>query len=508
MQTGKKQWLSSFLLVMLGSVAMGQSYSELWGKNGERWTPTSRLPDFSFAGYHCGEEPLPQVKLTGNVKDFGAKGDGKTDDTGAFKRAIDGTKTGALFIPEGRYLISDILWIEKPNLVLRGAGRDKTVLHFTKELEEVRSNMGHNTGGRPTSNYSWSGGFLWVKGQIRSAPVSAIVSEAKRGDQQITVETTDGLKVGQWVQVAMTDDEKKSLLSNLYSGDAGDTGKLLKRVTVRFASRVSAVAGKQVTLERPLRWDVRQAWQPKLMTFTPGVSEVGIEDLAIAFPAKPYDGHFTERGMNGIAMNGVANCWIRNVRISNCDSGVFAGGTFCTVDGLVLDGSRKAKSGDTGHHGVDLGQDCLAQNFDVQTKFIHDIGLEALHAGNVYKNGRGINLSFDHHRRAPHENLFCNIDAGDGGQIWRSGGGKQLGKHCAARGTFWCIRSKREINWPTADFGPDSMNIIGVKTSAKPIKNPDGKWFEAIPPEQLQPADLHAAQLERRLKNKTRTTGG
>ena len=35
--------------------------SDLWGVSGEKWTPQSRLPDFSFAGYHCGETPLPAL---------------------------------------------------------------------------------------------------------------------------------------------------------------------------------------------------------------------------------------------------------------------------------------------------------------------------------------------------------------------------------------------------------------------------------------------------------------
>ncbi|MBW8864763.1 MAG: hypothetical protein JF609_07540, partial [Verrucomicrobia bacterium] len=28
--------------------------SALWGTNGELWRADSRLPDFSYAGYHCG----------------------------------------------------------------------------------------------------------------------------------------------------------------------------------------------------------------------------------------------------------------------------------------------------------------------------------------------------------------------------------------------------------------------------------------------------------------------
>ena len=78
-----------FLALLLGILfqvgsACAQTHSELWGKNGEQWSPQSRLPDFSFAGYHFGEDPLPKAKAVTDVCRFGAKGDGKTDCTQAF----------------------------------------------------------------------------------------------------------------------------------------------------------------------------------------------------------------------------------------------------------------------------------------------------------------------------------------------------------------------------------------------------------------------------------------
>ena len=57
----------------------GTDTSALWGTDGEEWTPTSRLPDFSYAGYHMGETALPQVPVWKNLKtDYGAKGDRKS----------------------------------------------------------------------------------------------------------------------------------------------------------------------------------------------------------------------------------------------------------------------------------------------------------------------------------------------------------------------------------------------------------------------------------------------
>lgn len=499
--------IGAFVMSMcfVGSAfAADKIHSDLWGKEGEKWSPTSRLPDFSFAGYHCGEKPLPTVEVKGNVKDFGAKGDGKTDDTDAFKKAIEATNDGALFIPEGTYILSDILWFTKSNFVLRGEGPEKTILHYTVDLEDVRPNIRATASGRPTSGYSWSGGFLWAKGEVSHQHIATITSQPKRGEFTLELDKAPTIKPGDWVTIEMKDTSHKSLLSHLYSDDPGDLSKMSEPITVTFNSRVSSRAGKTITLERPLRWDIRSEWQPVLKTFSPEVSEVGIEELGMTFPVTPYKGHFTERGKNGIAMEGVVHSWVKNVRISHADSGVFLKDSFfCTIDTLLLDGKRKPKKGDAGHHGITLGSDCLVTNFNIPTKFIHDITFSILQAGNVVKNGKGNKLSFDHHKRAPYENLVSNVSVGDGSQVWRCGGGKDLGKNTGARATFWNVTAKKNMRLPPKKFGPDSINIVGFKTRAKSVTDPKGKWIEPIPPENLEPQDLHAAQLKRRLNDLT-----
>lgn len=486
---------------MVGSLlCAAPRYSDLWGRAGEKWSPQSRLPDFSFAGYHFGEDRLPFVKSVTSVRRYGAKGDGRTDDTRAFIEAIDATDRGAILVPPGRYHLTDIIRIKKPNVVLRGAGPDKTVLFFSKGLEEVKPNPGYTTSGRPTSNYSWSGGFLWVTGDYRGRAVSRITSETKRGARTISVQKAVGLKTGQRVTVRLRDDGGRTLLNHIYSGDTGDTRKIRHAITPGMVSRIAAIQGSTITLERPLRFDIRKSWSPTLRTFNPSVVEVGIEELSIEFPNTPYRGHFTEIGLNGIALNGVSDCWVRNVHVKNGDSGIFASGMFCTLEKIVLSSERKPAGSTTGHHGITVGTDNLCRDFDFRTHFIHDFTVSNLASGNVIKNGRGVDLSLDHHKRAPYENLFCNIHIGRGGDMWRCGGGAALGKHCAARGTFWCIRADRDQSFPPDRFGPPSMNLVGIRTKASSRKEIDGKWFEAIPSDELHPADLHAAQLKRRLR--------
>lgn len=490
-------------LACLGTLALAAGAaetSELWGHSGERWDPAGRLPDFSFAGYRFGEEPLPEVEVAADVTDFGAVGDGKTDCTAAFLKAIEETESGAITIPAGRFLVRDILWLTKPGIVLRGAGSQETVLVFDRELEDLRPNMGATTGGRPTSNYSWSGGFLWVKGRIDKPKLTSIGVGAVRGDRSITVADASKLEPGMRVVIRQTDDAEKSLLAHLYAGDPGDVSKIDKPMRPELVVRVAALDGSRVELDRPLRIDIRPGWSPTLHGFEPSVDEVGIEKLGIEFPAKPYAGHFTERGMNGIAMNGVSDCWVRDVRIANADSGVHLSGINCTMSGVLLSSDRRPKNGDTGHHGIVVAHDCLVENFIFETRFIHDITVSALASGNVVKNGRGPDLSFDHHKRAPHDNLFCRIDVGEGKSVWRCGGGQALGRNAGARTTFWAIESKQPVAWPPARFGPDRMNLVGVRGKDEGTMEKDGRWHEMIEPCLLTPSDLHAAQLKRRLK--------
>ena len=491
-------WVS--ILFPLLSPIWAQEYSELWGATGEKWSSTSRLPDFSFAGYHSGEKPISMIPPTANVKSYGAKGDGQHEDSQAFLDAIAATSHGTILIPAGRYKISQILEIHRGDIVLRGASPAETVLFFPIPLNRLKPNMGQTTSGRPTSNYSWSGGLIWVKGWRRSNKLSQVTEGSLRGQQKLSVSLPDQFHPGQRIEIRMVDDSQQSLLKYLYTDEAGDTSKIKKPIRISMVCRVISTDGDQLTIDRPLRFDVRSAWQPEIHLDQPMVTEVGIENLTIAFPAQKYQGHFTEQGYNAIAFNNVYDCWVRQVRIVNADSGIYATGRFCTLEGITFQAERGTdRRGSTGHHGVQLGSDNLFTDFDFQTKFIHDITLSYRSAGNVCSNGRGVDLSLDHHKKAPYENLFSQIDLGIGTRMWKSGGGRALGKHCGARGTFWNIRAKRNQKWPPKGFGPKILNLIGIQTDQPSLIKTNDKWFEAIDPAQLQPPDLHQAQLQYRL---------
>lgn len=475
--------------------------SALWGKNGELWSASGRLPDFSYAGYHSGEVKIPNVAPGISVKDFGARGDGVADDTQAFLKAIRETK-GAIEIPAGRYNISDILEIKRSGAVLRGAGTDKTILYFTRSLQEIKPWWSKTTTGETTSEYSWAGGLVWLKGDFGERVLADVAAEAKRGETALQVSTVKGFRAGQRVQIYEHDNPDNSLADELYSGDPGDVNNLNGTTHASMVVRIRKVDGDKIYFDRAVRFAIKAQWHPQIRSFEPTVTECGLENLRLEFPNTPYPGHFKESGYNAVAFSEVSDCWARNLIITNCDSGIFLKGDFCTMQNIVFESSRQpdATLHNTGHHGFDCtGNDNLFTGFDFRQKFIHDISVEHCASGNVFASGRGIDLCLDHHVCAPYENLFTDIDAGVGARLWLCGGGSGLGKHSGARETFWNIRSARPQKLPPENFGPDSMNFIALQTQLASRKDQEGTWLEAISPKEIFPPDLHAAQLARRL---------
>jgi len=77
--------------------------------------------------YVSADEPkTPGLEGWQNVKNFGALGDGKADDTDAIQRAIDMTKAkgGTIYLPPGTYRIRSLNLTNCGGIAMRGAGAD------------------------------------------------------------------------------------------------------------------------------------------------------------------------------------------------------------------------------------------------------------------------------------------------------------------------------------------------------------------------------------------------
>ncbi len=443
-----------------------------------------------------GESSIPQIPVVTDVRAHGARGDGQSDDTEAFKAAVKAaSRGGAVFIPPGRYVLTDFIEIRQSGVVIRGAGPEKTVLAPAKSLQQIHP--AENVDGFK-SKYSFSGGFLAVTGSDRGRKLAEVAAPARRGDRKLTLSRPVGVKPGRLVRLIMNNDPSLGRHLHADQFDAGKATLKERRNFVDWAARVAAAEGQVMVLDRPLRLDVRLEWKPEIYSHDPTVEEVGIEELTFEFPGVPKKKHLEEEGFNSIHIRGAANCWVRNVWFVDADNGVIVGGSrFCTVERTRFRETRR--KGLTGHHALWAtggSQDCLFTDFRMETKYVHDLTVEGMANGNVFRRGTGLSVNFDHHRNAPYENLFTDIDVGDPSRVWDSSGRRDRGPHAGARETFWNIRCssgkfpKVPADWP-------QINVIGMAGTARDT-TPDRQWIEPTAGP-VQPPDLYEAQRKRRL---------
>lgn len=473
--------------------------SSLWGSTGELWSPGSRLSDFSHAGYFSGVRDLPRYPVLTSVRDHGAKGDGITDDTAAFREALGSVRErGAVLVPAGRYLISDVVEIKRSGVVLRGEGPDTSVLVLPKPLSEIHPRANVDA---VKSAYSFSGGFLSMRGSDEGARLGEVTEPAKRGDSVLVLVSTNIPKPGERIRLVMQDPPDHSLLRHLH-GDLLDPGRDTSNLKqpVDWAAMVMSIEGNRIHLDRPLRVDVKPEWKPEIFLSAPTLKESGIEDLGLEFPGVPKQPHLKEVGYNAIELKGAVDCWIRNVTVTDADNGVImASSRFCTVQGFTTRAAKR--SGLTGHHALwatGRTQDSLFVGFRFDTTYVHDLTVEGFANGNVFASGSGVAINCDHHRNAPYDNLFTDLDVGNPRRLFESSGREDRGPHSGARTTFWSLRGTGTFppippasDWPL-------INVIGFGDYPT-SKDPSGPWVEPGNGH-LSPVNLWKGQVKRRRK--------
>jgi hypothetical protein len=460
--------------------------SRHWGRNGEMWTPEGRLIDVGYAGYHTGMDPIPNVEgPVRMVTEFGAKGDDMVDDTDAFTQAVEMTN-GVLLIPAGRYILTKQVFIRKSNFVFRGEGPGKTILYFPRPLSEV------GVGG---TNWSFNGGFINVQGTDEGPVIGMVTANAARGAQKLTVSSTAGVQVGPWVRLIQTD-QGGSLFRALYGGmHPGNVSEDGGTEVFRFYSKVTAVDATSITLERHLPLQVDTNWKPTVRAVMPTAREVGVEHMTLEMAPMRYQGHFNERGYNGIYYVGAHDSWVRNVTIVNGELGIsIYRSYFVTVTDVVLDSNVSGQS-TIGHHGLNSarGSDIWFTRFELKQRYIHDLTVDGYALGTVWSKGKGVDMNMDHHGRAPYGTLWTDLDLGRGGRAYDNGGAGNRLPPTASYTTSWNLRGSGAVDFPPSSYGPN-MNFVGVGGGSGP-----GHWsIENIPRDRLCQPDLHEAMLNRR----------
>lgn len=523
--------------IRLANLTRGREtwYPEILTEKGSR---EHHLPDFSYAGYHWGEKDLPYRRAGHNlnVTDFGAMpNDGKDDTAGilaAMEAAhkVDGPVT--VSFPRGRFVLREIVWIERGDIILRGAGNDPagTVIEMGTHLGEMdlsreselfrkQKEFNDKTGRDRFSPFSWMGGLIWSRlpgpqksvfwnpeaFEIRGRPVTG-----RRGENRLTVTPDHAVQPGQSYRLLRYNKgEANSLLKHVFEWN-GEFGSWIRTVPVHEDVTVAGVDGNTITLKEPLMHDIRPEWEPVLFDLR-ALNEVGIEYMRFECPGrKEYGGHHREAGYNVINLTNVRHGWIRDVSIDNADTGIKLG--LCSNVTLQnVEFTDKIGS----HYAIQMAMGCrnLIRYASADVKAIHTYSFNTGERGSVFTHCSGTEPHLDQHCGMNHQNLFDDIQvihAKDGWSLFLHGGGSEYFPLHGAFNTFWNVRlhfddpgppdAVRPITAPSLP-GP-AVRLIGLTGNA-PVAiegyHPE-PYIDGTNQPGLEVPSLYEYQLEHRLK--------
>lgn len=309
--------------------------------------PQSRQVDWSAAGY---PGDIPDPRRVEDVRQWGAVGDGRTDDYAAIQVGIDvlGGRAGVLYFPAGDYLLQTPL-VLPDSVVLRGAGAGVSRLVFDLQ-------------GR-------SGDCVVIEGDT-PFPFTDILSGGSMGSLALTVGDVSGFTPGSYAEIEQE------------NGDWDEQPAPWATNAVGQIVQIEAVAGNTVFLKQALRVDLDTALQPVIRPITPR-QQVGIECLSLErrdFVAGGYGYNFS--------FSHAAQCWLVGVESDkSIGSHIFASAsTDITLSGSYFHDAYEFDGGSTRGYGVTLAHhsgQVLVQN-NIFRRLRHAMMVKQGANGNVF----------------------------------------------------------------------------------------------------------------------------
>ncbi len=505
----------------------------------ERWTPRilardspQYLPDFSYAGYRAGEARLPEPAATHAIADYGARPDDGQDDTAAFRKALAQLATSpgqvVLGLERGRYVLSDVLFIERSDFVLRGTGSGTggTVLELRRpleelprapviaELEDYLKKNNKLVDGKPFSAFSWTGGLIWTRvPSKRPAEARGNALEGQRGARTLRI-TGPAPTPGSLIELRWFNrfGATSPVLAHVFGLTGPIPGERLADARQVLTSQLLTVArseGETLWLEQPLRHDVAPTWGAVWALAPERLTGVGLEHFRIELPDVPYAGHHLERGYNALYLTDLRDSVVRDVAVHNADSAILSD----DCERLTL--SQIKITGRAGHYGIHLGDvdSVLVRDFTLEAPFEHSLSFNTGSRGSVFSRGTVRNPRLDQHRGRNHQNLFdaiVGVDEGSSSRLFEHGGADYWGPAHGAFNTFWNISlevrgapaSQPLLLSGVRDAGP--ARLVGVRANVPVQIDYPGAYQEGIGRVGIAIPSLYDEQLAQRLGGRPR----
>lgn len=520
------------------------------------------LLDFSYAGYMRGETAPPtteELVAQGykiyDVTKYGAvPNDGKSDreafmkvlaeiagtnnvkqeDNGQTDRYINENAKAIIYFPEGNFILQDAdskdrrIRMSMGNVVLKGAGRNKTTLEMTVA----------NNSPKPTTEMWNAPVMMEFKHNAGLTELGAITADAPIGSKSVTASVT-GVSSGSWVCLVLTNTEDDVINAELapYKWQdiriqSGGTPNIKSGgIQIYEYHQIEKISGNTVTFKEPIMHAINKDWGWKISKF-PNYENVGIEDLTFKGHAKEQFMHhgsdIDDGGFKLIDFVRLTNSWIRRVNFesvseamsitssANCSaydiqiggnrghaairsqasSRIFIGKVVENSDGYTL--KKGQGEGTLGSYQTNVGQ-------------YHACGVSKQSMGAVIWNVRwGDDSCFESHATQPRATL---IDACSGGFMhWRQGGDSAQMPNHMENLTIWNFNSTNsqldtDIDtegkftwWDSTGYWWKFLPpiVVGFHGAELPFEDSQMKRLESNGTP-VEPASLYEAQLRHRL---------
>lgn len=371
------------------------------------------LPDFSFAGYAWGERALPDVSYpVFNICDYGAVADDGLSDREAFEAAVRaavaaGPNGAVVYVPQGEYELHDAtapntpIVIDADNIVLRGAGRDRSVLKMSAPGKALDASL-------------WNTPELLSFRYVRSRTdeqlrLTGITGRAAAGSHDIEVASVSGLAVGQRVLVKLAGDRRPEAVAAEVAPHAVESEfRELASAGVQVAEyhSISRISGNRVTLYEPLGHDIDPdgGWTLHAVLDRSGC---GVEDIC-------FKGNFSEdfshhkdalhdSGWRMLTFMRQAHGWVRRcsfVDVSEALSVMISCNV--TVDECIIDGNA-------GHSAIrsQASTNVLISNVIDRSGQFHSVGVSKTASHTVLlRCAIGESSAFESHCSQPRNTLI------------------------------------------------------------------------------------------------------
>lgn len=263
--------------------------------------------DFSYSGYKSSNEDIPLVPNVIFVPHQ------LEDASLTIQQAINHVESlplnnsgfrGAVLLDEGEYILSESLFITKSGIVLRGSGKNNTLL---KKTGFDRDAIIHVEG---INNYKVIDTLDITSDYI---PVNSHLIE---------VDNTSKLNVNDRIMVFRPSQEDwiKSLGCDHFGGDITYLGWKPGEIDINWDRTVTDISNNTVKIDAPLTMSLNSKDADSkilLYSWTGRIDNVGIEELSIESDYNKDNLKDEDHGWTGISIANAENCWVRQINFKH-----------------------------------------------------------------------------------------------------------------------------------------------------------------------------------------------